>query len=96
YIISAVGLLVTEGKDVFAMRKADIEKAAANIIALSKDEDALKSVAIRSTNLLEKRLKVDAQSQERVRDAIRSETIANEFRNMILKQSIKLAVQYRI
>ena len=96
YIIAAVGLLVIGDRDLFSMRKSDVERAALSIIALSKDEDALKSVFMRTSNVIEKQLNIDTQSQERVRDAIRSETIANEFKKVFLKRELKLALKYRL
>ncbi|AMX94353.1 hypothetical protein EOA22_17565 [Mesorhizobium sp. M7A.F.Ca.US.014.04.1.1] len=95
YIICAVGLIVTRGRDVFSMKKSEIEKVAQNIIALSKNEEALKAVVYRSSAILDDKLKqFGTQSQERVRDAIRSESVSNEFREMILTQDIPEVKNY--
>ncbi|WP_287215999.1 AIPR family protein [Mesorhizobium sp.] len=95
YIICAVGLIVTRGRDVFSMKKSEVEKTAQNLIGLSKDEEALKAVVFRSSAILEDKLKqFGSQSQERVRDAIRSETISNEFREILLTQDIPEVKKY--
>lgn len=80
YLISAVGLLVTSGRDVFGMRKNKIEKVARNIIELSKDEAELKKVVITTSEMIEKLLKGHGiSSQDKMRDTIRNESFASEF-----------------
>lgn len=95
YLICAVGLVVTRGRDVFGMKKAKIEKVSKNIIAISKDEDALKSIVLQAARIVERRLaEMGLTSQEKVRDAIRSETFTNEFKDRVLNNSALKMTKY--
>lgn len=95
YILCAVGLLVTRGQPVFNMKKTKIEKVARQIIELSKDEKALKAVVSKTYQVIERRLaNMGIESQEKIRDTIRSESFSTEFREQILKQHIPSADRY--
>jgi ribosomal protein S18 len=95
YILCAVGIMITSGQAVFNMKKTKIEKVARNMIDLSKDEEALKTVVSRTHNVIEKRLGgISAASQEKVRDSIRSESFSNEFREQMLNLRIPSIERY--
>lgn len=85
YILAGIGLRVTQAKDVFSLKKGKIANVASKLISLCKDEDALKDEVSYIVNIVESQLKnMGVIMQEKVRDTIRSETFATNFRNNIL------------
>ena len=76
---------VTEGQNVFAMKKSKFANVADSIIALGKDEEALKNAVVDVVSIVSTRLReMGVVSQERIRDTIRSETFALLFRERVL------------
>ena len=95
YLICAVGLLVTQGRNVFTMKKAKIDQVANNIIALSKSEQSLIEAVLKTVSIIEKRLKeMEPLTQEQIRDTIRSESFSVEFRKNILNKDIPKLKKY--
>lgn len=90
YILAGIGLHMTEGANVFGMKKAKLAAMADAIIQLSKDEEGLKNAVINVVTIIEDRLKeVGVTAQERVRDTIRSETFSTTFRERVLATDIR-------
>jgi hypothetical protein len=84
YILAGIGLRATDGKDVFAMKKAKTASVAETLVDLSKDEEKLKNSVADIVAVVEDRLReMGVTTQERVRDAIRSETFASTFKERI-------------
>ena len=81
YILSGIGSKVIGAGDVFNKRKADIENAAAELVALCDDETRLKAAINNISDVVQLRVKSIAGdgSRERLRDAIRSESFAKSF-----------------
>jgi hypothetical protein len=84
YILTGIGLRLTGGKDVFGLKKGKLHAICDSIIELAKDEDKLKSAIVKIVKVLEQRLSSQAlTSQEKVRDAMRSDTFSSWFRSSI-------------
>lgn len=89
YILAGVGLHMTKGVNVFAMKKAKVAATADSIIKLCKDEDALKNAVIRVVSIVEEQLKDSSvTAQERIRDAIRSDSFSTAFKDRVLATDI--------
>lgn len=89
YILAAIGLRLTKGKNVFAMKKKDRELIEEEIIKLSKDEVVLKKEVSNILKNIEDQLKkVGAGTQERIRDAIRSESFYVAFKERIAQTQV--------
>jgi hypothetical protein len=85
YILSGIGLKLTQGKDVFSMKKGTLTATCEAFISLCKDEDSLKSAVSEIVNIVEERLKaLGITNQERIRDTIRSETFVTGFRERLV------------
>lgn len=92
YILAGIGLHMTRGANVFGMKKAKIAATADSIIKLCKDEDGLKTAVINVVSIIETQLSDSAvTAQERIRDAIRSETFSSVFRDKVLATDIQSA-----
>lgn len=86
YILAGIGLEFTGARDVFSMKRNAITSVSAEIIALCKDEDRLIKAVIQIVASVEKRLEdMGVTTQERVRDTIRSETFASQFKEQRVK-----------
>ncbi|HEV7345884.1 MAG TPA: AIPR family protein [Devosia sp.] len=86
YILAGIGLKFTGAKDVFSMKKSAMNVVSESIIALSKDEERLKKEVAEIVNLVEERLQsMGVDTQERIRDTIRSETFSTQFKNSLGK-----------
>lgn len=87
YILAGIGLELTENSNVFAMKKSKIARVADDMLALCKDEEALKQAVNDVVSVVEERLKeMGVSTQERIRDTIRSESFALAFRDRISPQ----------
>lgn len=87
YILAGIGLSVSNGLDVFGMRKSKIASFSETIVKLAKDEDELKGKIEEIAGVVEERLRaLGVTAQERVRDTIRSETFSSTFRERILQK----------
>ncbi len=84
YILAGIGLKVAKGVDIFAMKKNKIANISQQILDLAKNEDSLKSSVDEIVAVVEDGLKYLGQSgQEKIRDAIRSETFSTTFREKL-------------
>ncbi len=87
YILAGIGLQLTEGRDVFSMKKNKMVGIAETMLKLCKDEEKLKAEVLRMTKIIDGRLKkAGASTQERIRDTIRSETFSMAFREQVLSK----------
>lgn len=85
YILAAIGLWTTEGKSVFAQKKTKIAIFSDQIVKLAKSEEALKASMTSAVDIIEARLaEMGVSNQERIRDAIRSESFSSAFREKAL------------
>ena len=85
YILAGIGLWTTEGRNIFALKKAKIASICEEIVALAKSEEDLKNAIISIVDIVEARLKeMSVTNQERVRDTIRSETFSTTFRDRVM------------
>lgn len=85
YILAGLGLWATEGKNIFALKKAKIASVCEGIIALAKSEEDLKNAITSLVDIVEVRLReMGVTNQERVRDTIRSETFSTTFRDRVM------------
>jgi len=85
YILAGIGLRLTAGQNIFSMKKKDREAIEAKLIELSSDEKALKKeVSTVVKNIEEQLKKIGAQSQEKIRDTIRSESFFLAFKDRII------------
>ena len=85
YILSGIGLRVSNNKNVLGMKKNKIASTAEALIALCGDEDALKSSVEDIVSVVESRLaEMNVTTQERIRDTIRSETFSSTFRERLM------------
>lgn len=88
YILAGIGLALTGGSDVFTMKKNKVEAMANEIIALAKDEDALKAEIERIVLIVKRQLDdMGVSTQERIRDTIRSEAFATKFRDSVVTRT---------
>lgn len=88
YILAGIGLKMTKSNNVFAMKKNRVAAVADAILALCKDEDALKQAVNDVVSVVEERLgEMNVTTQERTRDTIRSESFALAFRDRISSQA---------
>ena len=96
YILCAVGLLVTQGQDVFSMKKQKVERVARGIVELGKDEDAMKEVTAKAVKIIHSKISEAGQSsnQEQIRDLIRSEGFSTEFRKKVLSAKYSVVTKY--
>jgi len=86
YILAAIGLRLTNGRDVFAMKKKERDLIEGEIIKLSEDEAALKKEVSNIVKKIEDQLKyTGATSQEKIRDTIRSESFYSTFKDRIIE-----------
>lgn len=80
YLLSVIGHSAFGGRDVFAMKKTDIETASNRLIQLGDDEQKLKEVLQKVHAILQARVtSLNIGTRERLRDAIRSESFAKSF-----------------
>lgn len=85
YILAGIGLRITNGGNVFSAKRKTLERIVSAFLELAKNEEKLKREVADIVKIVEHRLKeVDVTSQERIRDTIRSETFAGEFKKRIL------------
>lgn len=90
YILSTIGRKLSNGRDIFGMKKSEIERFAAALVALSDNESKLKDAAERVSSAVEGRLSsLKVESRERRRDIIRSESFStgmeDSFRDLELR-----------
>ncbi|KQW79156.1 hypothetical protein ASC89_12710 [Devosia sp. Root413D1] len=84
YILSGIGMSVTDSTDVFGMKKNKIVGVAEEMIRVCRDEDDMKALINRIVAIMEQRLtETGVTTQERIRDAIRSETFAATFKERL-------------
>lgn len=82
YILAGIGLIATEGRDVFQQKRTKIAAIAEKIVAIAKSEDDLKATIATIVEVVEARLEgTGVSTQERIRDTIRSETFSSMFRD---------------
>ncbi|NDW05151.1 AIPR family protein [Jiella pacifica] len=88
YILAGIGLKLSEGENTLTMKKGKLTTLATSFISLCKDEDRLKSAVTSVVGVVQERLlEMSVSSQERIRDTIRSETFAVQFKqNLMSKQ----------
>lgn len=85
YILAGLGLQLIGGSDIFSLKKSKIGPVVDKIIALGKDEDALKETVVKIVDLIENRLEeLNVYSQEKIRDTIRAETFSTAFRERVV------------
>ena len=85
YILAGLGLPIIGGSDIFFLKKSKIGPVVDKIIALGKDEDALKETVVKIVDLIENRLEeLNVYSQEKIRDTIRAETFSTAFRERVV------------
>lgn len=85
YILAGIGLRLTEAKNVFGMKKAKLTSVSDALLELCKDEEGLKNAVADVVKVVEERLKdLGVNTQERIRDTIRSETFASMFRDRVV------------
>lgn len=88
YILAGIGLRLTDGKNVFSLRRNKLVEAATKLVRICKDEEALKGEIVSIINVVDDRLKeLGVTTQERIRDTIRSETFSSVFKERILASS---------
>lgn len=86
YLICSVALVITSGRNVFGLKRSQQEAFARKMIELCKDEKSLIDLVVLSASIVESKLKDrDLSSQEKIRDAIRSDTFSMDF-----KETVKL------
>jgi hypothetical protein len=86
YILAGIGLKFTGAKDVFSMKKGAMTTVSEALIDLCKDEERLKKEVAEIVALVEDRLSaMGVTNQERIRDTIRSETFATQFKDKLVK-----------
>jgi hypothetical protein len=84
YILAGIGLKMTGGKNIFAMKKAKMASISEEMLELCKDEEKLKSAMTSVVKVVEDRLQeMGVTTQERIRDTIRSETFSTTFKDRI-------------
>jgi hypothetical protein len=87
YILCAVGLQVSGGKNIFAMKKNEVPNVASKVIQIAKSEDDFRELIERSAKYIDARLTAyGAVTQEKIRDTIRSESFSNDFKDFILNE----------
>jgi hypothetical protein len=92
YIMAGIGLHMTKAANVFGMKKAKLSATAEAIIKMCKDEEGLKAAVINVVSIVEDRLKeMNVETQERIRDTIRSETFSTTFKERLLATDIQSA-----
>ena len=86
YILAGIGIEITKNQTVFSLKKGDRDKIASEFLSLCGDEKRLTSSVSRIVSIIDEQLKKQGatQSQERIRDAIRSETFFTQFRASIV------------
>ncbi len=90
YILAGIGLRVTGGKSIFSLKKAKMASTADDLIALCKDEEKLKDAINQVVDFIEDRLNnMGTITQEKIRDAIRSDAFSITFREKIISLSQK-------
>lgn len=85
YILSGIGLRLTEGKDIFVMKKGKVTEIVDAIITLAKNESELKRTVNEIVKILEERLTATSRhTKERMRDSMRSDNFSQMFKDIIL------------
>ena len=85
YILSGIGIDMTLGNPVFSMKKSEISTLSQSIINLCKNEIKLKSQVDHIVQIIESRIReLGIIGQEKIRDAIRSESFSTAFRDKLL------------
>lgn len=85
YILAGIGLRLTNGQDVFSMKKKDREMIESKLIEISSNESSLKKEVSTVVKIIEEQLsKLGAKTQERIRDTIRSETFFMNFKQTVV------------
>lgn len=93
YIIAGIGLIATNGKEIFTQKKNKIISASQAIVELCKDEERLKEVVLAIVGIVAARLdEMGVANQEKVRDTIRSESFAIAFRDRVTATGMSLAL----
>ena len=84
FILAGIGLRVTDAQNVFTMKSGQIPAVAEKFLKICKDEEKLKMSVTKVVQVIEDRLQeLGVTGQERIRDAIRSETFSTSFRDKI-------------
>ncbi|MGX9962482.1 AIPR family protein [Roseomonas sp. F4] len=84
YILAGIGMRITKSQNVFGMKTNKIPLIAEALIALARDEDSLKQEIHEIVAAIEDGLSaLGLASQEKVRDAIRSEAFFAPFKEKI-------------
>jgi hypothetical protein len=85
YILAAIGLRLTNGRSVFAMKKKERDTIEESILRLSGSEAELKTEVSNIIKNIESLLKnYKADTQERIRDTIRSEAFYQAFKERLV------------
>lgn len=91
YILSAVGIHAVPRKDVFSLKKSEIENSVSYILQLAEDELRLKAAIDYIYSMLSDQIDdLEIVGRERLRDAIRSETFAKSFHSTLTASDIDL------
>lgn len=86
YALSAAGYKLTEGKEVFSLKKAKQEQVYNGLIDLFRDEGKLVGHYSRVADILEKMIQANGiTTRERTRDFLRTEGVAQHFEEAIAK-----------
>jgi len=91
YILSAIGSRLIPRKDVFSLKKSEIESAFSHLLLLAEDELLLKSAIDYIHSVLSDQIsELEISGRERLRDAIRSETFAKSFDATLSEDNVYL------
>ena len=89
YIFAGIGLALIDNKDIFSLKKAKIASISEDIVTLAKSEEKLKNAVVWVMGIVETRLEeMSISSQERIRDAIRTEAFSATFRDRAMRAEV--------
>ena len=87
YVLSALSRQLTAGKEIFELKRAKQEEICRTLIDTFANEDALVALYTRVAKILDKMISDNSVStREKIRDYIRTDTVAKAFETEFLKQ----------
>lgn len=86
YLLAAIGRKSISGRDVFSLKRSDLEASLKALTDLAEDEPKLKKAIALVSRVLDRQVNaLGLSARERLRDAIRSETFAKSFETELAK-----------
>ncbi|WP_417480169.1 AIPR family protein [Maricaulis maris] len=82
YILTAIGLVVTQGENLFSLKASKVEKVVGKLLDIAKDELLFCDIAVKASNMVRKvQSKIGPVSSDKARDTLRNEAVANQFKS---------------